>query len=253
METSYRCLLVGNANAGKTSVFNRLTGLSQKTGNFPGVTVGIATGTISSNDRELELIDLPGSFSLNANSEDKKTLTRFLMSRKPTDKIVFVLDAMLLERSLQFLFQIMDLGAPLLLVITMKDILEKKNISIDLDKLKNELGIEVILVNGKTGDKIPELKELLLKESSFKTPERLWAWDEKRETFFKNLLTRIEADNKHYLSFVLSNALKKLSGEKLQKELPGIEEFNPTIQNFIQMELVASGLLFKYQEEVIYK
>lgn len=253
METSYRCLLVGNANAGKTSVFNRLTGLSQKTGNFPGITVGIATGIVEVNEKEIEVIDLPGSFSLNANSEDKKTLTRFLMRRKETDKIIFVLDAMLLERSLQFLFQIMDLGAPILLVITMKDILEKKNVSIQIDKLKEELGIEIILVNGKTGEKVPELKELIGRESSFKIPNRLWSWDEKREKFFQTLLTKIEADNKHYLSFVLANTLKKLSGEKLQKELPGLEEFNSTTQEFIQKELSSSGLVFKYQEEVIHK
>ncbi len=77
MKTNYRCLLVGNANAGKTSLFNQLTGLSQKTGNFPGITVGIATGEVKIKDKQLEVIDLPGSFSLNANSEDKKTLTRF--------------------------------------------------------------------------------------------------------------------------------------------------------------------------------
>ena len=183
MNNNYRCLLVGNANAGKTSIFNRLTGLSQKTGNFPGITVGIATGEIKLKDKQLEIIDLPGSFSLNANSEDKKTLTRFLINRRESDKIIFVLDAMLLERSLQFLFQIMDLGAPILLVITMKDILEKKNLSIQIDALKRELGIETLLVNAKSGSGIQELKELISQEHNFKTPSRLWTWDDKRETF----------------------------------------------------------------------
>ncbi len=253
MKTNYRCLLVGNANAGKTSLFNQLTGLSQKTGNFPGITVGIATGVVKIKDKQLEIIDLPGSFSLNANSEDKKTLTRFLINRNETDKILFVLDAMLLERSLQFLFQIMDLGAPILLVITMKDILEKKNLSINVDKLKKELGIETILVNTKSGSGIAELKELISQEYNFKTPQRLWTWDDKRDIFFKDLLKKIEADNPYYLSFVLSNTLKKLSGEKLQKELPGLEEFKPEIQNFIIKEHKASGLIYKYQEEVIHK
>ncbi len=253
MKTNYRCLLVGNANAGKTSLFNQLTGLSQKTGNFPGITVGIATGEVKIKDKQLEIIDLPGSFSLNANSEDKKTLTRFLINRKETDKILFVLDAILLERSLQFLFQIMDIGAPIILVITMKDILEKKNLSISVDKLKQELGIETILVNAKKGNGIAELKELISEEFNFKTPERLWTWDDKREIFFKNILKKIETDNPYYLSFVLSNTLKKLSGEKLQKELPGLEEFKPEIQNFIIKEHKASGLIYKYQEEVIHK
>ena len=253
MNNNYRCLLVGNANAGKTSIFNRLTGLSQKTGNFPGITVGIATGEIKLKDKQLEIIDLPGSFSLNANSEDKKTLTRFLINRRESDKIIFVLDAMLLERSLQFLFQIMDLGAPILLVITMKDILEKKNLSIQVDALKRELGIETLLVNAKSGSGIQELKELISQEYNFKTPSRLWTWDDKRENFLNSLLTRIETDNHHYLSFVLSNALKRISGEKLQKELPGLEQFKPEIQSFIEKELEASGLKYKYQEEVIHK
>ena len=253
MNNNYRCLLVGNANAGKTSIFNRLTGLSQKTGNFPGITVGIAAGEIKLKDKQLEIIDLPGSFSLNANSEDKKTLTRFLINRRESDKIIFVLDAMLLERSLQFLFQIMDLGAPILLVITMKDILEKKNLSIQIDALKRELGIETLLVNAKSGSGIQELKELISQEYNFKTPSRLWTWDDKRENLLNSLLTRIETDNHHYLSFVLSNALKRISGEKLQKELPGLEEFKPEIQSFIEKELEASGLKYKYQEEVIHK
>ena len=253
MNNNYRCLLVGNANAGKTSIFNRLTGLSQKTGNFPGITVGIATGEIKLKDKQLEIIDLPGSFSLNANSEDKKTLTRFLINRRESDKIIFVLDAMLLERSLQFLFQIMDLGAPILLVITMKDILEKKNLSIQIDALKRELGIETLLVNAKSGSGIQELKELISQEHNFKTPSRLWTWDDKRETFLNSLLKRIETDNYHYLSFVLSNSLKRISGEKLQKELPGLEQFKPEIQSFIEKELEASGLKYKYQEEVIHK
>ncbi|MBK8394508.1 MAG: ferrous iron transport protein B [Leptospiraceae bacterium] len=253
METNFRCLLVGNANAGKTSLFNQLTGLSQKTGNFPGVTVGIATGELKIEGKNLEIIDLPGSFSLNANSDDKKTLTRFLINRKESDKIIFVLDAILLERSLQFLFQIMDLGAPILLVITMKDILQKKNLFIQVDNLKQELGIEVVLVNAKNGDGISELKNLIGNPYNFKTPKRLWVWDEKRENFFQKIFSKIEADNLNYLQFVLSNTLKKLSGEKLQKELPGIEEFNPEIQNFITSELQKSNLVFKYQDEVIQK
>jgi len=253
MTTNYRCLLVGNANAGKTSLFNQLTGLSQKTGNFPGITVGIATGELKTKDKQLEIIDLPGSFSLNANSEDKKTLTRFLMNRKESDKIIFVLDAMLLERSLQFLFQIMDLGAPIILAITMKDILERKNLSIHVEKLKKELGIEAVLVNAKNGQGIAELKNLITDEYNFKTPARLWQWDEPREIFYKSLLKRIDTDNQHYLGFVLSNSLKKLSGEKLQKELPGIEEFSPEVQDLIKKELSGSGLQFKYQEEVIHK
>lgn len=253
MSVNYRCLLIGNANCGKTSLFNRLTGLNQRTGNFSGVTVDIAVGDVKYKNEKLEVVDLPGSFSLNASTEDKKTLTRFLMNRKPSDKIIFVLDALLLERSMQFLFQIIDLGSPIILAITMKDILKKRNVGLDIEKLEKELGIKAVLLNSKSGDGVEELKELLFKEESFNATKRSWTWDDKREAFIQKLVTKIASEEPGYIEFIVSNGLKKLSGEKLQKELPGLELLAPEVKKYVEDEFHKSGLSYNYQEEVIYK
>jgi ferrous iron transport protein B len=93
MNSEYRILFVGNPNCGKSTLFNHLTNLNQKTGNFSGVTVEKRSGTLNLNNKTIELIDLPGSFSLNGISEDKKALTRFLMKRESSDKILFIMDS----------------------------------------------------------------------------------------------------------------------------------------------------------------
>ncbi|MDX1959004.1 MAG: ferrous iron transport protein B [Leptospiraceae bacterium] len=248
-----RILLVGNPNCGKSTLFNRLTGLKQKTGNFAGVTVEKRSGTIATNAGEIEIIDLPGSYSLNGSGEDKKTLTRFLMNREETDRVVFVLDAILLERSLQFLFQIMDLGIPIFIAITMKDLLFKKNIHLDLKKLEEELGLSSILLNARTGEGIPELLEKISEESNFKLGERIWNWDKTREEFYQKLISKIESESPKDSNFVLSNGLKILSGETLQKELPGLELFTPELNNYIELEFQKEKLVFSYQDELIQK
>ena len=93
--------------------------------------------------------------------------------------------------------------------VSSPDFQQKKNLFIQVEALKKELGIEVLLVNAKSGDGISELKELIASPHNFKTPKRLWSWDEKREIFFQNLLKKLETDNAHYLQFVLGNTLKK--------------------------------------------
>lgn len=249
----YRCLLIGNPNCGKSSLFNKLTGLHQKTGNFQGVTVEKLSGTISSGDRVVELIDLPGAFSLSGISEDKIVLSRFLMNRDKTDKIIFVMDALLLERSLQFLFQISELGAPILLVLTMKDILEKKNVSINIEKLKRKLSLNILLVNAKNGQGVADLKAAIFEEGNFQVPKKLWKWDAKREALLKKLISKIRTDDPSAISFILSNSLKQLSGEFLQKELPGMELFSDETKKLIEAEYRKSKLQFTYQDELVNK
>ncbi|MBE7413004.1 MAG: ferrous iron transport protein B [Leptospiraceae bacterium] len=249
----YRCLFVGNPNSGKSSLFNKLTGLHQKTGNFQGVTVEKLSGTMSYLGNEIELIDLPGAFSLSGISEDKAVLSRFLMKREKTDKILFVIDGLLLERSLQFLFQISDLGVPILLILTMKDILEKKNISIEIEKLKKKLSLNIVLVNAKNGEGVEELKRALFDEKKFLVPKQLWRWDKDREVLIKKLKAKIKTDDYGSVSFILSNSLKQLSGESLQKDIPGFSLFSDEIRNYIESEFKKSKLKFTYQEELITK
>lgn len=250
---SYRVLVIGNPNCGKSTLFNQLTGANQKTGNFPGVTVEKHSGKISNAEKEIELIDLPGSFSLTGNSEEKKVLTRFLMQREPSDKVLFIADSTLLERSLQFFLQIADLGVPILLVLTMKDILEKRNISLSLEKLSQALGVNCFLVNAKSGEGIEEVKKYLFQEEHFHIISRKWKWDSEREKFLQSILNSFETTEKHYLEFLVLNTLKKLSGEILQEELPTVEILGKNFFEHVQKKFNEKNFLFTYEEELIQK
>lgn len=247
-----RILLVGNANSGKTSLFNDLTGLNQKVGNYHGITVNYKIGRLIDR-KEIEIVDLPGSYSLNSVGEDKKVLTKFLMNREITDKVLFVLDGSQIERSLQFYFQIRDLGIKSIIAITMLDILKKSNIEIDLKKLETELGTKIYSVNPKTGLGIEEIKLGILDEKNFSDYRKNWSWDKKRENFILKILNQISYKDESYTKFVLSNSFKFLSGEKIQEELPSLELFSVEIQNLIKTEFAKSKLSFSYQEEILEK
>jgi len=143
--------LVGNPNSGKTSLFNSLTGLNQKVGNFPGVTVDKKSGELNlSAGLKAELIDLPGSYSLYPRRADEWVSYRVLMNQDAdvkADVVVIVADASTLKRNLLFVSQIIDLKIPAVLALTMMDVARKKDIIIDLKGLERELGIPVVPVN----------------------------------------------------------------------------------------------------------
>lgn len=250
---SHRCLLVGNANCGKSTLFNKLTGLNQKTGNFQGVTVEKKSGLISKDNHELELIDLPGSFSLYGFSEDRILLTDVLMNRYPNDKIIFVMDPLLIERSMQFLFQVMEIGAPLILVLTMKDLVQKRKLQIDIEKLQKELNLKIYFIDSKSGVGIDELKNALFDSINFQHGMRLWTWDQNREDFLVQTSEQIASDDPQTIQFVLSNSFKQLSGEKLQNQLPGIELFSTETKSMIEIEFQKKNLRYSYQDELVYK
>ncbi|HTH29845.1 MAG TPA: ferrous iron transport protein B [Lacibacter sp.] len=155
--------LVGNPNSGKTSLFNSLTGLNQKVGNFPGVTVDKKTGELNlSNGFDAELIDLPGSYSLYPRRADEWVSYRVLMNQDEevkADVVLIVADASTLKRNLLFVSQIIDLKIPAVLALTMMDVARKKDIIIDLKGLERELGIPVVPVNPRKNKGIDVLKK----------------------------------------------------------------------------------------------
>lgn len=131
--------LLGNPNTGKSSVFNMLTGLRQKVGNFPGVTVDIRTGNFTANDEQHELIDLPGTYSVYPRSGDEEVVYRTLCDAdtEGPDCAMVVLDASNLERNLLLFTQVYDLQIPTIMVLNMSDLLEKKGIRLDLQVLQD--------------------------------------------------------------------------------------------------------------------
>ena len=141
--------LVGNPNTGKSSLFNALTGLSQKTGNFPGVTVDKKTGKTNINGKSIEVIDLPGTYSLSPKSEDEKIAANIIKNVSNNELIVVVADVTNLKRNLLLCTQIIDLGKPVILVLNMMDLLQKSQQNIDIKKLSECLGIPVVPVNAR--------------------------------------------------------------------------------------------------------
>ena len=161
--------LVGNPNSGKTSLFNVLTGLNQKVGNFPGVTVDKKTGfTNLDNKATATVIDLPGTYSLYPRRADEWVSYKVLMDAdkdiKP-DMILLVADASNLKRNLLFCSQIIDLKYPVVVALTMMDLARKKGIEIDIEGLERELGVPVIQVNPRKNKGVAQLKKALLQTS----------------------------------------------------------------------------------------
>ena len=173
---SVRLALLGSPNSGKTTLFNALTGLRAKTGNYPGVTVDRRLGAVDTGEGEITLIDLPGTYSLHAVSEDEAVAVRVLkgeMGEAPPDGIVMVADATTLQRSLPMLAEILQLGRPTLLVLTMIDELKARGGDYDLFLFKKLLGIPVLGVVGNRGLGITDLRENLADPSSWARPASL--------------------------------------------------------------------------------
>jgi len=167
--------LLGSPNSGKTTLFNALTGLRAKTGNYPGVTVDRRAGTAACPDGAVKLLDLPGTYSLNAMSQDEAIAVQAMRGEiegeKPLDGVVMVADATTLERSLPLLGEAMLQGLPLCLVLTMVDELKARGGELDLFRLQNELGIQVIPVVGNRGLGLDDLRALLPSPESWISPK----------------------------------------------------------------------------------
>lgn len=162
MSKNIHLALVGSPNSGKTTLFNALTGLSGKTGNYPGVTVDRRRGHFHIDNKEVHLSDLPGSYSLHAISEDEAVTSKVLRGDMDggiiPDGVVFVADATTLERSLPMLADVLHIGRPTLLVLTMVDELKVRGGDLDLFKLQAELGIPIVGVVGNKGLGVDDLR-----------------------------------------------------------------------------------------------
>ncbi len=156
---------MGNPNSGKSSLFNALTGLNQKVGNFPGVTVDKKTGTcVLDENISSTIIDLPGTYSLYPRREDEWVAYKVLMQADKhvsADIILLIADASNLKRNLLFCSQVIDLKRPVVIALTMMDIARKKGIEIDVAGLSAELGVPVVTVNPRKNKGIDQLKKLL--------------------------------------------------------------------------------------------
>ena len=162
MGKSIKIALVGNPNTGKSTLFNLLTGLNQKIGNFPGITVDKKIGFCKlAADKVAEVIDLPGTYSLYPKSRDESIVFQVLADQQnPSypDVVVLVVDATNLRRNLLLYAQVADLGLPIILALNMTDMARKEGIDVDVNKLAERLGIQVVAISARSNTGLTELK-----------------------------------------------------------------------------------------------
>jgi ferrous iron transport protein B len=167
-ERHTRIALIGNPNSGKSSLFNQLTGLNQKVGNFPGVTVDRKTGVAQlTPQHRAEIIDLPGTYSLYPKSLDEKVITDLLYDRGADgypDFVVVTADASNLKRNLLLFTQLADLQLPMVLALNMMDTAAQHGIQIDVDELQRQLGVPIIPMNARKGVGVTALKIVMAQE-----------------------------------------------------------------------------------------
>ncbi|MDG3582732.1 MULTISPECIES: ferrous iron transport protein B [Galbibacter] len=173
MSKQINVALIGNPNTGKTSIFNQLTGLNQKVGNYPGITVEKKEGVCKlPRGVKAHIIDLPGTYSLNATSLDENVVIELLLNKKDKDfpdVAVVITDVENLKRNLLLFTQIKDLKIPAILVVNMADRMERKGISLDIDTLEERLHTKIALVSTRKKTGINQLKELIANYKNLST------------------------------------------------------------------------------------
>ena len=189
--------LVGNPNSGKTTLFNYLTGMNAKIGNWPGVTIEKKTGTIKGTKHEIT--DLPGIYSLSPYSAEEEISRKYIFEEKP-DIIINIVDATSLERSLYLTTQLMELECKTIIALNMADLLEKKGIKIDIKKLEEKLGVKVLKISALKGIGINELiKEIDTKNDSFSAK----IFDNKLENSIQKISNISHLNHKRFVAIKL--------------------------------------------------
>lgn len=177
MSTTLNVALIGNPNTGKTSVFNQLTGLKQKVGNYPGTTVEKKEGVCKlPGGGKARILDLPGTYSLNTTSLDENVVVELLLNKNAKeypDVAVVISDVENLKRNLLLFTQIKDLRLPTILVINMADRMERKGITLDVEALAQKLDTKIALVSTRKGQGIKQLKALIADYASLSTTPNL--------------------------------------------------------------------------------
>ena len=173
MSTPIKVALIGNPNVGKTSVFNALTGLNQKVGNYPGITVEKKLGTSKIDEQTLAtIIDLPGTYSINPTSLDEEVALKLLVETNHSDKpdvVVLVAEVENLKRNLLLFSQVKDLGFPTILAINMADRMTANGITIDVEALEKKFDTKIVLISAKGNTGTNDLKQAIKNYKSLAT------------------------------------------------------------------------------------
>ncbi|MDR3074669.1 MAG: ferrous iron transport protein B [Candidatus Methanoplasma sp.] len=166
-----RIALAGNPNSGKTTMFNKLTGSSQRVGNWPGVTVERKEGKLKG-EADTKIVDLPGIYSLSPYSPEEIVSRDFLLNSRP-DAVINIVDAANLERNLYLTTQILEIGIPTVIALNMMDVVRKEGVEIDVDKLSKALGCKVVVTTAIKGEGVSELTEAVMSVIGTPAEDRL--------------------------------------------------------------------------------
>ncbi len=231
--------LVGNPNCGKTTLFNALTGLRQKVGNYPGVTVEKKEGIVSSvNGRDITLLDLPGTYSLIASSPDEQVVADVLLgSLKNTpvpDAVICVVDASNLERNLYLVSQIIDHGLPTIVALNMMDVAEQSGVRIDVRHLSDALGVPVIPTVAKKNKGTDDLRAALLAGPAPSSRAMQWTLPETVQRELDELSGMLSAAHKYRSVVAHHTALLLLSSPAAPDE--GRTDISPEIRAHVRQD-----------------
>jgi ferrous iron transport protein B len=207
--------VVGNPNSGKTTLFNTLTGLRQKVANYPGVTVEKKVGwCYSQHGKRIQLIDLPGAYSLSPRSRDESIARDVLLGLRPEtpkpDRVICVVDACDLRRNLYMALQVIELGLPTIVVLTMMDLAEASGHQVSATKLEKALGVPVVACALREGRGLVDLK-LAISVADLKPVSRRWAYDSKVEQAVADIHEKLETDWGYTHSWAEAETLLQLT------------------------------------------
>lgn len=259
--------LLGNPNSGKSSLFNRLTGLRQHVGNFPGVTVEKKEGRATlTNGEEVSVIDFPGTYSLHPTTADERVVLNLIAN--PTsplspDCIVYVADVMNLEKHLLLFSQLQNLGFPMVLALSMNDIAEREGLQVNIEKLQKSLGCRIVELSSRTGTGIDLLKNTIVdiqKEPSAYRNKPLYSLSSNEKSIAKVVQEAINADNA-YRSLLWLHHSKDLPflGETEKTKLQAVQSkenfesvkarINETMRRFDKFTLIVQQSIISKEKK----
>ncbi len=229
----HKIALGGNPNSGKTSVFNALTGSHQHVGNWPGVTVERKEGELRIDSERYLLIDLPGTYSLSANSLDEKIARDFIIEKKP-ELTLIVMDQTNIERNFYLVLEIIEMGRPVLLILNMDDEAQKMGIDVDVDGLSKFLNVKVCKTVASKKIGIEHLKQTIVEAVNNPTKPKMLKFSSNTEKLINEIssfFSKFEADLKRWYAIkalekdsIICEILENSQYEQLQTTIEAIEK-----------------------------